>query len=202
MVNSCSCRFQPERIDRPDRSRYIRQKVLYDTKPFELMEASVMDIQNAMNAGKLTSVELVTKYLARIDKYDQKGPEIKAILSVNPKALEEAAALDKERSEKGARGPLHGIPVIVKDNFNTIGMPTTAGCICLKANNTSTDAFMIKKLKNAGAIILAKSNLHEFAFGTTTLSSLGGQTKNPYDLTTNPGGSSGGTVPLLQQTSV
>lgn len=81
-------------------------------------------------------------------------------------------------------------------------MPTTAGCICLKANNTSTDAFMIKKLKNAGAIILAKSNLHEFAFGTTTLSSLGGQTKNPYDLTTNPGGSSGGTVPLLQQTSV
>lgn len=175
----------------------LGKKVLYDTKPFELMEASVMDIQNAMNAGKLTSVELVTKYLARIDKYDQKGPEIKAILTVNPKALEEAAALDKERSEKGARGPLHGIPVIVKDNFNTIGMPTTAGCICLKANNTSTDAFMIKKLKNAGAIILAKSNLHEFAFGTTTLSSLGGQTKNPYDLTTNPGGSSGGTGAAL-----
>lgn len=175
----------------------LGKKVLYDTKQFELMEASVMDIQNAMNAGKLTSVGLVTKYLARIDKYDQKGPEIKAILSVNPKALEEAAALDKERSEKGARGPLHGIPVIVKDNFNTIGMPTTAGCICLKANNTSTDAFMIKKLKNAGAIILAKSNLHEFAFGTTTLSSLGGQTKNPYDLTTNPGGSSGGTGAAL-----
>ncbi|MZQ86569.1 amidase [Paenibacillus sp. 5J-6] len=175
----------------------LGKKVLYDTKDFELMEASVMDIQNAMNAGKLTSVQLVTKYLARIDTYDQKGPEIKAILSVNPDALEEAAALDKERSEKGSRGPLHGIPVIVKDNFNTIGMPTTAGCICLKANNTSTDAFMIKKLKNAGAIILAKSNLHEFAFGTTTLSSLGGQTKNPYDLTTNPGGSSGGTGAAL-----
>ncbi|MDU0205557.1 amidase family protein [Paenibacillus sp. PFR10] len=175
----------------------LGKKVLYDTKQFELMEASVMDIQNAMNAGKLTAVQLVTKYLARIDTYDQKGPEIKAILNVNPKALEEAAALDKERSEKGPRGPLHGIPVIVKDNFNTIGMPTTAGCICLKTNNTSTDAFMIKKLKNAGAIILAKSNLHEFAFGTTTLSSLGGQTKNPYDLTTNPGGSSGGTGAAL-----
>ncbi|NOU93734.1 amidase [Paenibacillus sp. LMG 31456] len=175
----------------------LGKKVLYAETAFQFMDATVMDIQNAMNAGKLTTVELVTKYLARIKSYDQQGPAIKSIITINPNALAEAAALDEERKTKGARGPLHGIPVIVKDNYNTIGMPTTAGCICLKNNNTSTDAFMVKKLKDAGAIILAKANLHEFAFGTTTESSLGGQTKNPYELTTNPGGSSGGTGAAL-----
>ncbi|WP_020618276.1 amidase family protein [Paenibacillus daejeonensis] len=175
----------------------LGRKVLYDDAPFELMEATVTEIQSAMNAGKVTAVELVTAYLARIEAYDQQGPELKSIITVNPKALEEAAALDEERTAQGPRGPLHGIPVIVKDNFNTIGMPTTAGCICLKDNYTPTDAFMITKLKEAGAIILAKSNLHEFAFGTSTISSLGGQTKNPYVLSTHPGGSSGGTGAAL-----
>lgn len=165
--------------------------------PFEVMEASVMDIQNAMEAGTLSAVELVNQYLARIAAYDSAGPALKSIISINPDALKIAAELDAERKTTGARSLLHGVPIIVKDNYNTIGMATTAGCTCLKNNFTTSDAFMIEKLKDAGAIILAKSNLHEFAFGLSTVSSLGGQTLNPYDLTKNPGGSSGGTGAAL-----
>ncbi len=165
--------------------------------PFDVMEASVMDIQNAMAAGTLTAEQLVEMYLARIDAYDKNGPMLKSIISTNPDALKIAQELDQERAEKGPRGLLHGIPIIVKDNYNTIGMATTAGCTCLKDNFTTSDAFMVEKLKEAGAIILAKANLHEFAFGLSTVSSLGGQTLNPYDLTKNPGGSSGGTGAAL-----
>ncbi len=116
-----------------------------------------------------------------------------AILTLNPEAIHIAKALDAERAERGPRGPLHGIPIIVKDNIDTVDMPTTSGCICLEGAMAPDDAAQVKKLKDAGAIILAKSNLHEFAFGYTTVSSLGGQTLNPYDLTRVPGGSSGGT---------
>lgn len=172
--------------------------IVFDAgKPFDVLEASVMDIQNAMEAGTLTAVQLVQMYLDRIAAYDKSGPMLKSIISVNQEALSIAADLDEERKTSGARSLLHGIPIIVKDNYNTIGMATSAGCTCLKDNFTLTDAFMVKQLKDAGAIILAKANLHEFAFGLSTVSSLGGQTLNPYDLTKNPGGSSGGTGAAL-----
>ncbi|MCZ8511778.1 amidase family protein [Paenibacillus filicis] len=167
---------------------------LYDyVKPFELLEAGIPDLQEAMTSGKITSEQLVRQYLDRIAKYDHQGPSINSLITVNPKALEIAAQLDQERKEKGPRGPLHGIPIIVKDNFDTADMVTSAGCLCLKTSVPPEDAFQIKKLKDAGAIILAKANLHEFAFGITTQSSLGGQTLNPYALDRTPGGSSGGT---------
>ncbi|SFJ14034.1 Asp-tRNAAsn/Glu-tRNAGln amidotransferase A subunit [Paenibacillus sp. UNC496MF] len=169
----------------------LGKKVLYDNgQPFQLMEADIMSIQNAMAAGKLTSVELVQMYLDRIHEYDD---DLHSLISINPDALQIAKAMDDERQEKGPRGLLHGIPIIVKDNYDTLGLKTTAGCKCLDDNQTVSDAFMVKKLKDAGAIILAKANLSEFAINTDTLSSLGGQTKDPYDLTKNPGGSSGGT---------
>ncbi|NBD23130.1 amidase [Paenibacillus sp. T1] len=169
----------------------LGKKVLYDNgQPFQLMEADIMSIQNAMAAGKLTSEQLVQMYLDRINEYDD---DVHSLITINPDALATAKALDDERKAQGPRGLLHGIPIIVKDNYDTLGMPTSAGCTCLKDNQTVSDAFMIKKLKDAGAIILAKANLSEFAINTDTLSSLGGQTKDPYDLTKNPGGSSGGT---------
>ncbi|WP_082311251.1 amidase family protein [Paenibacillus sp. FJAT-27812] len=172
--------------------------IVFDAgKSFDVMETSVMDIQNAMEAGTLSAVELVKMYLARIAAYDSAGPALKSIISINPDALTIAKQLDDERKKTGARSLLHGVPIIVKDNYNTIGMATSAGCTCLKNNFTTSDAFMVEKLKDAGAIILAKSNLHEFAFGLSTISSLGGQTLNPYDLTKNPGGSSGGTGAAL-----
>ncbi|MBW7461230.1 amidase, partial [Paenibacillus sepulcri] len=180
-------------IDLPDLAA-LGKIVLYDNGlPFELMEADIMSIQNAMAAGKLTSVQLVQMYLDRIAAYDKQGPTINSLITINADALTTAAALDEERKTSGPRGLLHGIPIIVKDNYDTTGMPTSAGCTCLKDNQTQTEAFMIQKLKAAGAIILAKANLSEFAISTDTNSSLGGQTKNPYDLTKNPGGSSGGT---------
>ena len=160
---------------------------------FDVSEATIADMQQALTTGKVTSVQLVQQYLDRIAKYDDQGPTINAILTINPQALQIAANLDRERQNKGSRGPLHGIPIIVKDNFDTADMPTTAGCVCLKNSIPDDDAEQIARLKAAGAIILAKSNLHEFAFGITTSSSLGGQTHNPYMTDHYPGGSSGGT---------
>jgi len=160
---------------------------------FEVMESSIADEQKAMTEGRVTSRALVEAYLRRIEAYDRQGPKLNAILTVNPNAIQEAEALDRERAQKGPRGPLHGIPVIVKDNYSTTDMPTTAGTIALLGFIPSIDAFQVKKLREAGAVILAKSNLHELASGITTISSAGGQTLNPYDPTRNPGGSSGGT---------
>lgn len=162
-------------------------------EPFDITEATITQMQAAMTEGRLTSVQLIQQYLDRIAKYDDQGIKLNAILTINPKALELAAQLDKERATTGVRGPLHGVPIIVKDNFDTADMPTTAGCVCLKNSIPDQDADQIAMLKAAGAIILAKSNLHEFAFGITTSSSLGGQTLNPYALDHYPGGSSGGT---------
>jgi amidase len=157
------------------------------------METSIADEQKAMTEGRVTSHALVEAYLRRIEAYDHKGPKLNAILTVNPNALKEADALDRERAQKGPRGPLHGIPVIVKDNYSTTDMPTTAGTVALIGFVPSIDAFQVKRLREAGAVIIAKSNLHELASGITTISSAGGQTLNPYDTTRNPGGSSGGT---------
>ena len=115
------------------------------------------------------------------------------MIALNPQALEQADALDAERRAGRVRGPLHGIPIVVKDNYATADMPTTAGSLALAGFETGRDAFMVKKLRDAGAVIIGKTNLHELAYGITTISSAGGQTRNPYDPTRNPGGSSGGT---------
>ena len=160
---------------------------------FDVMEKTIAELAAAMNSGEVTSRELVELYLARIDAYDQRGPALNAMITLNPNARAVAAALDAERATRGARGPLHGVPVIVKDNFDTGDMPTTAGVIALAASVPPDDAFQVRKLKEAGAIILGKTNMHELAHGGTTISSFGGQTRNPYDPARNPGGSSGGT---------
>ena len=160
---------------------------------FDVVEKSIADLQAAMGSGQVTSRQLVEAYLARIRKYDQDGPHINAFISLNPKALETADALDAERQSKGPRGTLHGIPIVVKDNYVTEDMPTTGGSKALAGFESGRDAFMVKKLRDAGVVIIGKTNLHELAYGITTISSMGGQTRNPYDPTRNPGGSSGGT---------
>jgi Asp-tRNA(Asn)/Glu-tRNA(Gln) amidotransferase A subunit family amidase len=160
---------------------------------FEVAEASIAAEQKAMTEGRVTSKALVQSYLNRIEAFDQHGPRLNSLIVMNPNALKEAEALDRERAAKGPRGPLHGIPVIVKDNYSTTDMPTTAGSMALIGFTPSHDAFQVRKLREAGAVIIGKSNLHELASGITTISSAGGQTLNPYDPTRNPGGSSGGT---------
>ncbi len=154
--------------------------------------ATVLQLQAAMDAGTLTSEKLVQLGLARIDAYDEKGPKLNAVLTLNPRALETARALDAERKAKGTRGPLHGIPVVLKDNFDTADLPTTGGSILLDGSVPPDDAFVVKKLRDAGAVVLAKVNLSEFASGGA-FSSLGGQTRNPHDPARTPSGSSGGT---------
>jgi Asp-tRNA(Asn)/Glu-tRNA(Gln) amidotransferase A subunit family amidase len=160
---------------------------------FQLLEATVPEIQAALVSGTITAQDLVEMYLARIAAYDQQGPSLNAIITVNPNALAEAKELDAERAANGPRGPLHGIPVIVKDNYETQDMETTAGSLSLAGWVPPHDAFLVKRLREGGAIILAKATLHEFAMGITTVGSFFGQTRNPYALDRNPGGSSGGT---------
>ena len=165
----------------------------HNGKPFVLEEATVASVHEAMLDGRLTCRQLIEGCLARIEAYDKKGPELNAVILVNPHALEEADRLDAALKEKGLTGPLHGIPVILKDNVDTADMPTTAGSESLRGFTPDEDAFITRRLREAGAIILAKSNLHEFAIWGETISSILGQTLNPYDLTRTPGGSSGGT---------
>jgi len=160
---------------------------------FDVFEKQIFDLKNAMDSGQVTSRQLVEQYLARIKAYDQDGPKINAFITVNPHALETADALDAERRAGRLRGPLHGIPIVIKDNYATADMPTTGGSLALEGFETRRDAFMVKKLRDAGAVFVGKTNLHELAYGITSISSMGGQTRNPYDLTRNPGGSSGGT---------
>ena len=160
---------------------------------FPVMECTVAQVHQAMLDGRLTCRELTETYLARIQSYDQQGPALNAIIAINPQALEEAERLDRQLRETGAlSGPLHGIPVLLKDNVGTCDMPTTAGSRSLEGFVPSEDAFLTKRLRQAGALILAKTNLHEFAIWGETISSILGQTRNPYDLTRTPGGSSGG----------
>ncbi len=141
----------------------------------------------------MTSRGLVESYLARIQAYDQAGPRLNAIVLINPRAREDADAMDRERADKKVRGPLHGIPVLIKDNYDTADMPTSGGALGLATLQPAADAFQVKKLRDAGAVILGKTTMHELAAGITTISSLTGQTRNPYDLLRVPGGSSGGT---------
>jgi len=161
--------------------------------PVEVFEASIPDLQSAMTERRVTSRQLVQAYLDRIAAYDHRGPALNAIVSLNPNALEEAAALDRERAEKGPRGPLHGIPVLVKDNYATAEMPTSAGTLALATFRPKDDAYQVKRLRDAGAIILGKTTMHELAMSVMTVASLTGETRNPYDPRRSPGGSSGGT---------
>ncbi|MEP7118090.1 MAG: amidase family protein, partial [Acidobacteriota bacterium] len=158
----------------------------------ELDSATIAQLAAAMDAGTLTSEKLVQLSLARIDAYDDQGPKLNALITLNPKALEQARALDAERKAKGKRSPLHGIPVILKDNFDTFDLATTGGSLLLEGSLPPDDAFVVKKLRDAGAIILAKANMSEFASGGA-FSSLGGQSHNPHDPARSPSGSSGGT---------
>src|SRR5215475_3437588 len=166
---------------------------------FDLMrseEATVADIQAAFRARTLTCRALVQMYLDRIEAYDKKGPALNAIVVTNPDALKVADALDGRFTQSGPVGPLHCVPLIVKDNYETTDMPTSAGSLSLKGVMSKTDAFQIKKLREAGAIMLAKSNMAEFAFDPmeTVNSLLPGYTRNPYALDRVTAGSSGGTA--------
>ena len=159
----------------------------------EVVEATIADLSNALASGQTTSLALVNAYLARIAAYDHAGPALNALILLSPTARKEAAQLDSERRAGHVRGPLHGIPVIIKDNYDTGDMPTSAGSLAMANSRPAHDAFVVKQLRAAGAIVIAKSNLHELAAGITSISSLGGQTRNPYDPARCPGGSSGGT---------
>jgi len=161
-------------------------------KTIELDSATIADLNAAFDAGTLTAETLVQMCLARIAAFDRKGPALHAVITLNPKALEVARALDVERKAKGRRSPLHGIPVVLKDNYDTFDLPTTGGSVLLEGSIPSKDAFVVRKLREAGAIILAKVNMSEFA-SAGAYSSLGGQSLNPHDLTRSPSGSSGGT---------
>jgi amidase len=162
-------------------------------RSFYLMETSIADIHKAMQAGTLTCHILVQQYLDRINAYDRQGPAINSMLYINPASLEQADALDQDFRRTHKLKPLGCIPIVLKDNFDTADMPTTAGALTLKGAQPEKDAFAVKRLREAGALILGKANLQEFASGGISVSSLGGQVKNPYDLTRTPGGSSGGT---------
>jgi amidase len=158
----------------------------------EYDQATIADLNQAFQTGTLTAEQLVRISLARIEAFDERGPALNAIITLNPRAVETARALDAERKAKGPRSPLHGIPVVLKDNIDTADMPTTGGSVLLEGSLPPDDAFIVKRLREAGAIILAKVNMSEFASGSP-LSSIAGQARNPHDLARTPSGSSGGT---------
>jgi amidase len=170
-----------------------------EVKRFELDEVSVVELQAGMTSGKFTARSLVEKYSARIGEIDKHGPAINCIIEMNPEALAIADDLDRERKAKGSRGPMHGIPVLIKDNIDTADkMMTTAGSLALVGSKPAQDSFVAQKLRQAGAVILGKTNLSEWAnirssHSTSGWSGRGGLTKNPYALDRNPCGSSSGT---------
>ncbi len=169
-----------------------------DVKPFELDEITIAELQDGMKSGNYTARSIAELYLSRIDAIDKNGPAVNSVIETNPDALAIADALDKERKEKGPRGPLHGIPVLLKDNIDTSDrMMTTAGSLALVGARPPKDSFVAQKLREAGALILAKSNPSEWAnirssHSTSGWSGRGGLTKNPYALDRNPCGSSSG----------
>ena len=159
---------------------------------YDAFEKSILELQADMAAGRTTAVALVRYYRRRIEALDQAGPALNAVIALHPRAEAIASALDAERRRGKTRGPLHGIPVLLKDNLETKDMPATGGCLALWGRVPREDAFQVRRLRDAGAVILGKVNLHELALGLTTVSSVGGQTRDPYDLSRAPGGSSGG----------
>lgn len=182
----------------------LSRRMIYDDGPFQLVEASVVDMQAAMNAGVTTSVKLTQAYLDRIAAYDRTvvgpgGRALNSIITTSSKALDAAAAADATRAERGMTSMLLGVPIAVKDNYDTVDMPTTGGCGCWDDNQTTTDATMVAGLRKAGAVLLAKASLDEFAYGFVSEFSSGqpaGQSllvASPYNTTKTAGGSSGGT---------
>jgi amidase len=165
---------------------------------FELEEITIAELQEGMKSGKYTARAIAEKYLARIEAVDKHGPAVNSVIEVNPDALAIAEASDKERKQKGARGPLHGIPVLIKDNIDTADkMMTTAGSLALVGSKPPKDSMVAQKLREAGAVIIGKTNLSEWAnirsrHSSSGWSGRGGQTKNPYALDRNPCGSSSG----------
>jgi amidase len=203
---------------KPDRRRFLQAGLLGGTaavapaapvpadeaaapgkvEPFELDELTLADLQEGLRSGKWTARALTEKYLARIEAIDRRGPALRSVIEVNPDALALADALDRERKDRGPRGPLHGIPVLIKDNIDTADrMATTAGSLALVGARPPQDAFLVKRLRQAGAVLLGKTNLSEWAnfrcsYSTSGWSGRGGLTRNPYALDRNPSGSSSG----------
>ncbi|WP_262892066.1 amidase family protein [Flavobacterium soyangense] len=177
----------------------VDKKVEVDSiEGFILDEETISSLSKKLDSGKYSSQQLVELYLKRIEKIDKCGPKLNAIIEINPDAISIAKQMDNERKEGKTRGPLHGIPVVIKDNIDSADrMQTTAGSLAMIGNFASNDAFIVKKLREAGAIIIGKTNLSEWANFRSTQSSSGwssrgGQTKNPYFLDHNPCGSSAG----------
>ena len=173
-----------------------RSGAAQDRPSFRIDETTIAEVHAALRAGSLTCRALVEQYLARIAAYDKTGPAINALVVVNPKALDVADSLDRRFRAEGLTGPLHCIPTIVKDNFETVDLPVTAGSLSLAGYVSSRDAFQVRRIREAGAIVLAKSNMAEFAFSPyeTVSSILPGYTRNPYSLDRVTAGSSGGTA--------
>ncbi len=166
----------------------------------DLVEVSLADLAAGLKSGQWTTVDLVEKYLARIEALDRRGPTLRSVIEVNPEVREIAAALDRERREKGPRGPLHGIPILIKDNIDTADrMATTAGSLALVGARPKRDAFVVEQLRKAGVVLLGKTNLSEWAnfrssSSTSGWSGRGGLTRNPHALDRNPSGSSSGSA--------
>src|SRR5438552_1469144 len=167
---------------------------------FDLEELTIGDLQQRMTSGRDTARSLAQKYMARIEAIDRSGPALHSVIDINPDALLIADRLDEERKTRGPRGPLHGIPILLKDNIATADrMMTTAGSLALAGGKPPRDAFIVERLREAGAVILGKTNLSEWAnfrstHSTSGWSGRGGQTKNPYALDRNPSGSSSGSA--------
>lgn len=185
----------PQRPTRPDQA-----KSGWTPPPFEFAEATIRDLQRAMTSGRITARALAEAYFARMDALDSAGPRLASVIERNPDALALAEALDRERKERGPRGPLHGIPILIKDNIATADrMETTAGSLALVGAKPPRDAAIVRRLRDAGVVILGKTNLSEWANfrstrSTSGWSGRGGQTKNPYALDRNPCGSSSGSA--------
>ncbi|MDQ3908091.1 MAG: amidase family protein, partial [Acidobacteriota bacterium] len=170
----------------------------FAAKPFEFEEMTVAEMQEAMRSGRLTAQTLTRSYLERIDEIDRRGPSLNSVIETNPDALQIAKSLDRERRSGRVRGPMHGVPVLIKDNIDTGDrMQTTAGSLALVDQTRPRDAFIVRRLRDAGAVIVGKTNLSEWAnfrstHSTSGWSGRGGQTLNPYALDRNPCGSSSG----------
>ncbi len=168
------------------------------TRPFEFDETTISDLQSRMKSGEITAQALTQAYLERINEIDKRGPGLNSVIELNPEALSIAESLDKERKSKGPRGPMHGIPVLIKDNIDTADqMQTTAGSLALVGSKPTQDSAVARKLRESGAVILGKTNLSEWAnirssHSTSGWSGRGGLTKNPYALDRNACGSSSG----------
>lgn len=166
------------------------------SQDFDIMDGTIESINKAFDSGQLTSEQLVKMYLRRIEAYEEKGPGINALITLNPNALARARKLDRERKKKGRRSLVHGIPFILKDNYGTADMPTTAGSVFLKDSVPTRDAYTTRKLRDAGALVIGKANMSEFGLSYSRFgySSLGGHTRNPHNLKRNASGSSSGSA--------